>query len=250
MLIFYYDPVGEQFKSVQEITYKVSFGWLIRTVHYISSQVCLIAVIGHIAKYGFLKRLVTARTETFVVGVATFLLYICFFLGYILKGDQEGLFALNISQSLLHQIPFIGGLLVKIFLGGGSNLFVYSYHCYILPILIFLLLKRHVKELSVDSWTIGSIMGASVLYYEFFMHLHDVPLDVQVEKVFGPWFFWGIQFLLVHLDVLWAGVIVPLLFLVLLLVGILLEVRVLRFCYIILVAYMILGVGFRVGLWR
>lgn len=250
MLVFYYNPIDEHFKSVQEITYNISFGWLIRTVHYISSQVCLISVIGHIAKYGTFNPGGTSRFEVFKLLFTTCLIYVCFFLGYILKGDQEGLFALNISQNLLSQIPYIGKFLMKIFLGDGSNLFIYSYHCYILPILIFLLLKRHVKEIRLASWTIGGIIGLSVFYYENFIHLHDVPLGVQHERVYGPWFFWGIQFLLIHLEVLWAGVIVPSLFFVLLFIGILLDVRALRFCHIMSVVYMIAGIGFRVGLLR
>lgn len=249
LLCFYYNPGFEQFKSVQEITYSIHFGWFIRMLHYISSQVCIIAIIFHAFDVTKKEHLLLTRTESIKLSLSILMLYACSFTGYILKADQEGLLALYISQNLLEKIP-LGSIFKKIFLGGGNSfLHVYTYHCFVLPILICYLLKEHIKSAKINFRATGLVILISMLYYKFFVHLHDIPLNVVVLQVYAPWYFWGLQFFLTHINETMLTAFVSAVLILYLFVSNLRR-SILKAYYVLFFVYMLVGLGYRIGLWR
>jgi len=249
LLCFHYEPFYNQFQSTQEITYLIPFGWFVRYIHFISAQMCIITALFHSFEHLLTYKIPKGYNVLFLNFVVV-LLFICSFTGFVLKYDQEGKSALDISMTLVEQIPFLGGFLFSLIFGTANKLnYFYVYHCIVIPVFIFLLLKRHmdlVPSLSLGS--ISLIVAVTLLYYRFFRVIHDVPHGVIVKQVYAPWFFWGIQFLLKYIHPMIAGVVIPAKIVLVWLCLPLLPRIVSRVFFSLLLCYFLVGILFRLGM--
>ncbi len=220
VLTFYYRPMGNVFQNVEEITTLVPYGWFFRQLHYASGQVFVILMLIHTGDH-FLRR----RYRMYSGGQWTLLIVslgLCFFTlftGFILKGDKEGLFAGQIFMNILKTIPLARGPISRLFIVSGKGFFFlpYLYHCFFLPILIIYLLRAHIREWLPDRKFLALTTIGLFLYAFVVNPFMDIPPDAQVDMVKGPWFFLGLQTLLKTLPAVLAGLIIPGLFLLCLL---------------------------------
>jgi ubiquinol-cytochrome c reductase cytochrome b subunit len=215
VLVFYYRPMGDVFRNVEEITTLVPYGWFFRQLHYGAGQVFVILMLLHTLDHFVRKRYRKYAPRVWISLVVS--LALCFytlFTGFILKGDQEGRFAGHIFMNILETLPVAGGAIAGLFIVPGESFFFlpYLYHCFFLPLLIIYLMRGHIREWLPDQRFLLSGGIGLFLYALFVKPGMDIPPEASAAVVKGPWFFQGIQTLLKFLPPLLAGLIIPGLF--------------------------------------
>ncbi len=212
ILAFQYRPWGDTFASVEHITGTVPYGFFFRRLHWVSGQVFVILVLLHAADH--LARRVY-RKLSFVswaklwaaTAVALFLL----FTGFILKADQEAVFAARIMQELTLRMPLAGSFLARLLVDPAAPFFLpWLHHCLLLTPLMVWLLASHVRRWLPDARD-AMLAGLPLLVWSVFIPLSPAypPTAPSLTHVTGPWFFLGVQEMLRHMDPLLAGVVLP-----------------------------------------
>ncbi len=122
LLLVYYIPDTEHaFESVQAITNKVPFGWLIRSVHAIGANVTVLALFLHMLSVLFMSAYKDPREITWVFGYLIFLTALGMsFTGYLLPWSQLSYWATVVGTNMPEAVPVIGEKLV-LFLRGGPS---------------------------------------------------------------------------------------------------------------------------------
>jgi len=212
VLVFYYRPMGDVFRNVEEITTLVPYGWFFRQLHYGAGQVFVILMLLHTLDHFVRKRYRKYALRVWISLIVS--LALCFytlFTGFILKGDQEGRFAGHIFMNILETLPVAGGAIAGLFIVPGESFFFlpYLYHCFFLPLLIIYLMRGHIREWLPDQRFLLSGGIGLFLYALFVKPGMDIPPEASAAVVEGPWFFQGIQTLLKFLPPLLAGLIIP-----------------------------------------
>lgn len=213
ILSFNYSPTGDVFASVSRLTHLYPFGAFFRQLHYLSGQFFLICTTLHILDHFFKSTYLHMKPLMWSRLVVTFCLgFPLMFTGFILKGDKEGIFAGEIMMHLAGGIPILGSLTADLLILPGPGFFLrpYLYHTVILPLLTIFLLTGHQRSL-VPGKKIGGMLLAVLIPASALWPLPlDIPPRAEPAFVEGPWFFQGLQLLLRWVPPFWAGVILPL----------------------------------------
>jgi ubiquinol-cytochrome c reductase cytochrome b subunit len=215
ILTFYYRPMGNVFQNVEEITTMVPYGWFFRQFHYISGQVFVILMLVHTVDHFLKRRYFTyAAGRWFLLIMSMCLCFFILFTGFVLKGDKEGFFAGQIFMNILRAIPVAGEWLSKLFIVPGESFFFlpYLYHCFFVPILLVYLIREHIREWLPDQKSLCASTVGLFLYALIVKSHVAIPPEAAVDTVKGPWFFLGIQSLLKIMHPVLAGLIIPGLF--------------------------------------
>lgn len=150
LLLFYYQPTEElAFESVKFIMTKVSFGWLVRSVHSWSANLLVGALFVHLFSTFLLKAYRPPRELTWMTGMSLLMLSLglCF-TGYLLPWNELAYFATKIGTEMSSALPIIGET-VKEFLRGGQHVTgvtltrFFAFHIWILPLSIMFLIGIH-----------------------------------------------------------------------------------------------------------
>src|SRR4030043_1194781 len=122
LVTFSHVPTPEQAaKSVQECTFLVPFGWLMRNLHYWSAQLLVVLVALHLLRVVFTGAYLPPRRLNYLLGLS--LLVICLFLdftGYVLRWDEGVHWALVAGTNLGGSIPRGGESLYATLMGGDQ----------------------------------------------------------------------------------------------------------------------------------
>ena len=212
ILIFQYQPAGNVFQSMEEITTLIPFGWIFRKIHYASGQLFVILMLLHMVDHFLRKRYRNYSSKTWALLVVP--LGLCFFelfTGFVLKGDKEGIFAGQIFMNIIKDVPLIGIPLSRLFIVPGKDFFLlpYIYHCFLLPILIIYLIRQHIMPWFQDKKTFLGGVLFFLLYSIVVPQPMDIPPEADIEVIQSPWFFLGIQTLLKSVNPVLAGVVLP-----------------------------------------
>jgi quinol-cytochrome oxidoreductase complex cytochrome b subunit len=248
MLKFTYLPVPDQsYASIIHLQNTVLFGRLIRNIHHWSGNALLLVVFLHFLRVFFTGAFHPPRQFNWVLGLVMFLLVLgSNFTGYLLPWDQLAYWAITICTGMLEYIPGIGIGLQKMIRGGGeigpatlSNFF--AVHTAVIPACLVILMPFHfwrvrkskglviprtpqedpadrgesvatipnliIRELAVAAVLIALIMVVSVLF--------NAPLEAKANPGLSPnptkapWYFAGLQELLLHFHPLFAVLILP-----------------------------------------
>jgi quinol-cytochrome oxidoreductase complex cytochrome b subunit len=150
LLLLYYRPgSAEAYESVQFIVTKVEWGWLVRSLHSISANLLMLAVLVHMASTFFLRAYRRPRELTWVTGVLLFFVFITFgFSGYLLPWNELAYFATAVGTAIPAAIPWVGDFMVTLVRGGsevtGATLSrFFGLHVAILPAITTLILGAH-----------------------------------------------------------------------------------------------------------
>jgi quinol-cytochrome oxidoreductase complex cytochrome b subunit len=249
MLKFVYQPVPDRaYESILHLQNDVFFGQLMRNIHHWSANVLLIVVFLHFLRVFFTGAFHPPRQFNWIVGLTMFFVLLgSNFTGYLLPWDQLAFWAITICTGMLEYIPVIGEGLKHTILGGRemgpttlSNFF--AIHTAIIPACLVILMPFHfwrvrksgglvvprrpaenptakgemvatipnliLRELVVATVIIAFIMLLSIVY--------DAPLGAKANPGLSPnptkapWYFAGIQELLLHIHPLFASLVVPL----------------------------------------
>ena len=150
LLVLYYKPdEANAFESVRFITTKVSFGWLIRSVHSWSANLMVFFVFVHMFSTFFTWAYRKPRELTWVTGFVLLALVMGFgFTGYLLPWNELAFFATKVGTDIAGAVPLLGHM-VKVLLRGGEDVTgatltrFYAIHIALLPAIFTALLGIH-----------------------------------------------------------------------------------------------------------
>jgi len=240
--MFVYVPTPEgAHQSIRQITYLAPFGWLLRNVHFWAGQLMVGTVILHMARV-VLSGGYKARRLNWLIGVMLlFLTFLLDFSGYVLRWDQDTAWALMVGTNLVKSVPGVGSALYRFVVGGeaigaAALLRFYTWHILGLALLAVVFVVWHIFRVRRDGG-ISHIEPALRVGREQFVHTEliamlltlgglvglslfaDAPLGPPADPTAlvampkAPWFFLWIQELLRFGSTFVAGVLTPLLIL-------------------------------------
>jgi len=150
LLLMYYRP-GESssYESLQFITSKVYFGWLVRNIHAWGANIMILFAFIHMFSVFFTKAFNNPRELTWVTGFILLVLAMGFgFSGYLLPWNELAFFATKVGTEIVGIVPVIGDKL-KIILRGGDDVTgatlsrFFGIHVAILPAIMSVMLLFH-----------------------------------------------------------------------------------------------------------
>ena len=243
--MFLYVPTPEgAHESIRQITYLAPFGWLLRNLHFWAGQLMVGAVVLHMARVVFSGGYKNRRLN-WLIGVALLLFTLLLdFTGYVLRWDQDTAWALMVGTNLVKAIPGLGTTLYRFVVGGeaigaAALLRFYTWHVIGLAFIALVFIGWHLFRVRRD----GGISHAEraprvrreqLLRTEVIAGLltlaclvalsigFDAPLGPPpdptafVAEPRAPWFFLWVQELLRVASPFLAGVLTPVIILLLL----------------------------------
>jgi quinol-cytochrome oxidoreductase complex cytochrome b subunit len=150
LLKFAYGPVPTQaYASLARLQQGFLFGQLVRNIHFWSANLLVVVVGLHGLRVFFTGGFHPPRRLNWVVGLSLYILVLASNLtGYLLPWDQLAYWATTICVGMLEYIPLIGSWLQQVVLGGPQigpatlrNFF--AMHTAVLPALIVMLMAFH-----------------------------------------------------------------------------------------------------------
>ena len=244
LLRFFYEPFpGRAYDSIIYLQNNVLFGQLLRNIHYWSAVFLVIIIILHLLRVFFTGAFHGKRQFNWVLGILLLIVIILSnFTGYLLPWDQLSYWAVTVSTSMLEYIPFIGIILREMLIGGSeignaTLLIFYNFHTGILPILLIIIMAFHfwrvrkaggvivppggneskfvstIPNLVAKEFVVAIVLIAFILSLAI---LIDAPLldkanpNVSPNPAKAPWYFLGIQELMLHFNPLFSAIIIPL----------------------------------------
>jgi len=256
LLKFVYQPIPEKaYESILHLQRDVLFGRLIRNIHHWSANALILVAFLHLLRVFFTGAFHAPRQFNWVIGVASFLVILFSnFTGYLLPWDQLAFWAITICTGMLEYIPLIGLWLQKLIQGGaevglGTLSNFYAVHTAILPALLLILMPFHfwrirkagglviprgpeqssgdrgpsvpaIPNLLLREIVVALVLLASVLVFSM---LFNAPLGdkanpgLSPNPTKAPWYFMGIQEMLLHFHPIFALFVIPALMLIALL---------------------------------
>src|SRR5436189_6232249 len=149
LAIFYSPSPDHAYDSVRFIMERVTFGRVLRGLHFFGASFIVIAAVIHMLRVVALGSYKKPREVTWITGVVLLLVILGFALsGYLLPWDQKAYWATTVSINVARSGPmgdFIAGVL-----RGGSGLGAltllrwYSAHVFLLPACLILFVVAHV----------------------------------------------------------------------------------------------------------
>jgi len=255
LLLFAYEPSAERaYDSITALGGEVPFGQFVRNLHRWSGNLAVVIVVLHLLRVVFTGAYHGPRRANWVIGLVLLGLVLASnFTGYLLPWDQVAYWAVTICTSMLDYVPVAGRLLQELLRGGADvgprtlSIF-YVLHIVFLPVLLLVLLAPHFwlvrKALGVviprrpdeapspraplvptsphltrREGAVALILVAALLVFAL---LVNAPLEARANPGLSPnpakapWYFMGLQELLVHFHPVFAVLVIPLIVAVLL----------------------------------
>ncbi len=223
LLLFYYKPsLTQAYDTVRLINDDVSFGRILRNIHYHASNAMLLLAIYHLFYQLFSGKYKVKNEVIWVTGVILGVLtFLEAYTGYDLILNERAVLAINIGASLTNSVPVIGTTLARVLLGFGFSdivLHFYVFHVVIIPVLMLILLTVHLpRNLIFDPPMVAVVAGAILIAGGLF----PVPLGVKFDPDVPPgvsipeWYINSLYALIrTGIDKFVAGVLLPTLFII------------------------------------
>ena len=253
LAIFYSPSPDHAYDSVRFIMERVTFGRILRGLHFFGASFIVIAAVVHMLRvvaFGSYKK---PRELNWVVGVLLLLIILAFALtGYLLPWDQKAYWATTVTLNIARSVPLAGNV-VSGLLKGGTDLGAltlmrwYAAHVFLLPacLIVFTIAHIYLMRRHGISGPVKAVPGPTRPFYPYqamkdtiaiaavfsllltFAIAFNAPLDAvadPTDATYVPrpeWYFMSLFELLKHFPgplepvatVLIPGVVVALLFL-------------------------------------
>jgi ubiquinol-cytochrome c reductase cytochrome b subunit len=194
LALVYVPSAGEAWNSLNILNHQLELGWFLRAMHGWGSNFMVAVVLIHMAQVFMFGAYKFPRELTWILGVFLLLMTLGMaFTGQVLRFDQDSYWGLGIGASIMSRVPFIGGALVHILLGGpiiaGATLSrFFALHVFVIPGAMLLFVFLHVwmvLKLGVNEWPMpGRVVKRSTYAQEYheLTHKDGIP--------FVPGAFW------------------------------------------------------------
>jgi ubiquinol-cytochrome c reductase cytochrome b subunit len=194
LAIVYVPSAGEAWNSLDLLNHHLTLGWFLRAMHGWGSNFMVAVVLIHMAQVFLFGAYKFPRELTWILGVFLLLMTLTMaFTGQVLRFDQDAYWGLGIGASIMSRVPFVGGSLVHLMLGGpiiaGATLSrFFAFHVFVIPGALLAFAALHVwmvLKLGVNEWPMpGRIVRRDtyVKEYDELTHKDGIP--------FVPGAFW------------------------------------------------------------
>jgi quinol-cytochrome oxidoreductase complex cytochrome b subunit len=250
MLKFVYEPSPTRaYESILYLQQNIVFGQMTRNIHHWSGNILLLIVFLHFLRVFFTGAYTAPRQFNWVIGLALLCsVLLSAFTGYLLPWDQLGFWAVTICTTMLEYVPLVGKWLRESIQGGpemGPAILTifYAIHTAVMPAVLLFLMGFHfwrvrkakglvvlrspaeppetrgesvsstpdllVREVAVGLALLAFIMVFSMLFNAPLADKANPGLSPNPTK--APWYFLGVQELLMHFHPLYSLVIIPVL---------------------------------------
>ena len=248
LLKFAYAPTPvAAYASIQAMTADMLFGRLVRNLHYWCAHLLVAVILLHMLRVFFTGAFHPPRQFNWVIGLGLGgPVLTANFTGYLLPWDQLAFWAVTVSTGMLEYVPFVGGGLQTMIRGGadvGPHTLqtFFALHTAVLPVLLLILMGFHfwrirkarglvvprppggsieekpdrvptVPDLLLRETAVALVLAAFVL---LLATLIDAPLGdpanpgLSPNPTRAPWYFAGLQELLLHLHPVFAVFVIP-----------------------------------------
>jgi quinol-cytochrome oxidoreductase complex cytochrome b subunit len=244
LLRFYYSPYpAEAYNSVVFLKTQVLFGPFVRNIHYWSGVFMLLIAFLHFLRVFLTGAYRDIRRLNWLFGLLLLLIIVLLnFTGYLLPWDQLAYWAITVSTNLISYFPLLGeSLRTMIIRGNELNAETlqtfFTFHTALLPLLLLAFVLYHF-------WRVRKAGGIllpensgepkmvevypNLVFKEFivalvliavlftFGALFNAPLLEKANPAYSmnptkaPWYFAGVQELLMHFHPFFAAFIIPL----------------------------------------
>jgi len=243
LLRFYYVPSPvEAYNSVLFLKNQVLFGQFIRNIHYWSGVFLLLIAFMHFLRVFFTGAYRDQRKINWLFGLLLLIIIVLLnFTGYLLPWDQLAYWAITVSTNIIGYLPVIGKSLRNAIIGGhelnaGTLQTFFTFHTALFPFLLLTVVLYHF-------WRVRKAGGVlfpenpeksemvpvvpNLIYREFitallliaslftFSVLFNAPLLEKANPAYSmnptkaPWYFAGVQELLMHFHPFFAAFVIP-----------------------------------------
>jgi len=243
LLRFYYTPSpAEAYDSIIFLKNDVLFGQFIRNIHYWSGVFMLMIAFLHFLRVFFTGAYQDIRKLNWLFGLGLlFLVVFLNFTGYLLPWDQLAYWAITVSTNIISYLPLIGDSLRTMIVGGkelnaGTLQTFYTFHTAVLPFLLLILVLYHFWRVrkaggvlipETDGEDIMVKVNPNLVFKEFIVALVLLAIVFLVSALFNapllekanpaysmnptkaPWYFAGVQELLMHFHPVFASFVIP-----------------------------------------
>jgi quinol-cytochrome oxidoreductase complex cytochrome b subunit len=245
LMMFAYDPGPERaWHSVNSLQRDTLFGGLVRGVHFWSANLLLPVVVLHLLRVFLTGGYLANRKSNWHLGLGiAFFVALSGFTGYLLPWDQTAYWAVTICTEMMGQVPGIGPAIKSALLGGreissATTVNFYALHVAVTPLAMIALLTWHfwlvrtaggvvlptprpdeadrVVPFSPDLLHRETVVSAVVVAVVLVLAVSfGAPLGdpanpgISPNPAKAPWYFMGLQELLIHFDALFAVVVIP-----------------------------------------
>jgi quinol-cytochrome oxidoreductase complex cytochrome b subunit len=249
MLLFVYTPSPDQaYNDILNLQTNVWFGQLVRNLHHWSGNAMIVVVFLHMLRVFFTGAFRHPREFNWILGLTLLLLTIAAnFTGYLLPWDQLAYWAITVGTGLIEYIPLVGKWIQTVILGGpevgaATLLNFYALHIALIPLSLLGIMSVHFwrvrkdggvviprqpdeerdekasRVVTIPNLVVRELVVAIVLIALMIIFAMNVnaPLeelanpDHSPNPAKAPWYFMGIQELLLHFHPLVAAMVIPL----------------------------------------
>jgi ubiquinol-cytochrome c reductase cytochrome b subunit len=177
LALVYAPTAGHAWSSLEFLDHNVTLGWYLRALHGWGSDFMVAIVLIHLAQVFLFGAYKYPRELTWIVGVFLLLLTLGMaFTGQVLRFDQDAYWGLGIGASIVSRVPWIGGWLVDLMLGGpiiaGPTLSrFFALHVFVIPGILLALVGLHlwmVLRLGINEWPMpGRLVSRKTYMLEY-----------------------------------------------------------------------------------
>jgi quinol-cytochrome oxidoreductase complex cytochrome b subunit len=249
LLKFVYEPnPTHAYDSIVYLVGDVPYGQLLRNMHRWSGYAILLTAFLHLLRVFYTSAFRAPRQLNWIVGLGLFAaIVLSNFTGYLLPWDQISYWAITISTSMLDYLPWLGPPLKQFILGGtepgpATLMNFYAIHTAIVPVALLFLLPFHfwrirkaggiviprgvdeqlpdplpmartvphlvTREIAMVLVVLAALVSASMVFNAPLAEQANPGMSPNPTK--APWYFMGIQEILMHFHPLFAAVVIPL----------------------------------------
>lgn len=149
LMLHYVPTPGGAYRSVQEISHVVPYGFVLRNLHYWCGQIMVVLVALHMIRVFVTGSFAAPRQLNWVIGagllVGTILVD---FTGYLVVWDDRALWAWTIARNIALTVPAIGPAAASLLFGSeevNDQVLVrlYAWHVLLLPAALSVLTAWH-----------------------------------------------------------------------------------------------------------
>lgn len=243
LLRFYYTPIpAEAYNSVVFTKNQVLFGQFIRNIHYWSGVFLLLIAFLHFLRVFLTGAFRDERKINWIFGLLLLLLIVLLnFTGYLLPWDQLAYWAITVSTNIIGYLPLVGESLRTTIVSGkelnaDTLRTFFTYHTAVLPFLLLILVLYHFWRVRKAGGVLVPESNEKVemvptmpnlVFKEFivalvliavlftFSALFNAPLlekanpSYSLNPTKAPWYFAGVQELLMHFHPFFAAFVIP-----------------------------------------
>lgn len=249
LMMFVYEPSPERaYASVLALEREVGFGGFIRAIHHWAANLLIVVVVLHLLRVFFTGGFRgPSRQFNWVIGLGLLLFVVASnFTGYLMPWDQLSYWAVTVSTAMVAYVPVAGSWLEGFVRGGpevgrATLIIFYTIHTTLAPVALFTLMGFHffrvrkargvvvprapgeavdpnpTRVLAVPNLLLREAAVALILLAGIALVAALVPAPLgeaanpgmSPNPAKAPWYFMGLQELLLHFHPVFAVVIIP-----------------------------------------